>query len=150
MNDDSGLELLSFFGLVLILERILPCVQPLVAVLLHPLQEQTRIEAELKNPLHIGNIVVRKGEPADWEGVNGSIVVIVVLLGTEVVDFDHFAVIHCEEPDQILLSISEESLKALSWESTGNYAIGDIGQVQVEAFNDQALLVGWDHGTDFV
>ena len=85
--------------------------------------------------------MIREREPADRERINRLLIIFITLLSAEVVNLDHFGVVHLEESLQILFLVSKQSFEAFSWESTCNNAVGDVRQVQVEVSRDCAVLV---------
>ena len=98
-------------------------------ILFHPLEKKCHIKAEIEHSLQITDIVVWEAELADRERLNRFLVVPHVLLGAEIVDLEHFAVVCLEEVDKIRFTISICGGKTGGWESARNYTIGYVREI---------------------
>ena len=117
-------------------------------VLLHSLQEETGVKAELEHLLQVRHVVIREGEPTDAEVLDGLLGVMILLFSAEIINLDHVMMMEVQEPDDVLLAVSVQAFEALSRESHRDNSIRDVGHVQVETVLFQTCLVRRDNATD--
>ena len=97
--------------------------------------------------------MIWEAEFADGAIFHAFLIVPHVLLGAQVVDFDHFAVMCLEEIDEILLVVSVVFSETCGWESARDNSIRNVGQIQVPLFRFQtSLLAGYQllHGLHWI
>ena len=127
MDDYSRLHI--FILRKLIFERIMASCPPLVAVLLHSLQVEAGIEAEIVHFLNWGYIMIWEWESTEGARCYCSLVIGVTLFSAKIVHFDHSAVKNSEKAHQIFLFVTVEALYALSGETTRNNSVCNVRQI---------------------
>ena len=94
--------------------------------------------------------MVWEAELTDREITHRFLIIPHVLLGTEIVDFNHFAVMGLEKVDKISLAISICGGKTCSWEAARNYTISNVRQIQIPITHCEAHLFLRYHLTHFI
>lgn len=85
--------------------------------------------------------MVTEWELTQRKGRNGVDRILILALSAQIIDFDHILMIFAQETHYILLAVSIKSFKVFSWIPTGNYSIGDVGQIQVVIIVDESAFI---------
>ena len=81
---------------------------------------------------------------------NCRLIVLFAFFDAEVVNLNVHTMAQFEEPNDILLAVSDSSLETTGWKPEGNNMVGDVSQIEVEAVDNQAPLLEGDAFADAV
>ena len=140
MDNDYGLEFCLWRVWLLLYDHLV--------ILLHALQEKSRIHTEREDFLKICHIMVKKGELADREWVDWVLRVLISNFGAQIIYFNHWTMEVLQKVDNVWLPISIHSFEAFGRESTCNNTVSDVSQIKIILSRLKTLFVCWYDGTN--